>query len=458
MKKSRELAVQSILRVESDAAYINIILDTEFRKTPSLDPRDRALVTELVYGVVRWQKTLDWYLDQVCRTPMRKTHPFLRQILRVGAYQLLMLDKIPPSAAVNESVKLAGKYAKTFRLPAKTAKGFVNAALRRLQRERHSLQSPDSIADNVRRLACRYSFPEWLVRRWIQRLGGRKTEEACRAQNIPAPLILRVNSLKASFDEVRQQLTQHAESVTSLPPPLPGIAVSGAPPISDLRGYQQGRVTVQNASSLLIALILAPQPGEHILDTCAGSGVKTTHIAECMRNQGSITATDVHEGKLHRLQEHCQRLGVSNVQTVSADMTTSEAAPDIHNRTYDRILIDAPCTGLGGLRKHPEAKWTTQESQIPALQEIQRALLERTSPLLRPDGILVYSTCTTEPQENEEVVLEFLQTHPDFHIQPLIEYLPEELHQCLTSEGFLRIEPPQGFFDGFFCAKLMKVQ
>lgn len=461
MSNSRDLAIRILSRVESDNAYISVLLDAEFRKSPSLDPRDRALVTELVYGVIRWRKTLDWYLDQVCKKPMRKTHPWLRQVLRLGAYQLLMLDKIPPSAAINETVKLAGTYSKKLRLPAKTAKGFVNAALRELERNRKTLKSPDTLPDAITRFATKYSYPEWMVKRWVRRLGEKGAEDTCHMNNQPPSLTFRVNTLKASLADVRRQLAANVNSVTPLPGNLSGLAVSGARSVSDLPCYQKGLCTVQNASSILISLILDPSPGENILDACSGSGTKTTHIAERMKNRGNITAVDIHKGKLQQLKENCRRLGVTIVQTSPGDMTTSLDLPGYEyqgDRGFHRILIDAPCSGLGVLRKQPEAKWTKDETHIAELQQLQLHLLTHAATLLHPDrGVLVYSACTTEPEENEEVIEKFLRSVKGFQIESPLPYIPEELHRFITPKGFLRIEPPQEYFDGFFCARLSRI-
>jgi 16S rRNA (cytosine967-C5)-methyltransferase len=446
VENSRELALQILSRIESGKAYADILLDTELRKS-SLDARDKALV-------VRWRKTLDWYLDQVCKKPIRKTHPWIRYILRLGGYQLLFLDKIPPSAAINESVKLAGKYRNKLGIPAKSVKGFVNATLRQLDRDREKLQKPDTLPEPISRLATRYSYPEWMVRRWVQRFGIPGAEDACRINNRPLPLIIRVNTLKISPAELQQILAPSVQSVQVLPGKLPGLVLSGHPPISELPSYRNGHWTVQNASSILIALILDPQPGEHVLDACAGSGTKTTHIGELLKNHGKIIAVDMHEGKLRRLRENCQRLGIRIVQTYCRDITTSSKHHFQEKQGFDRILVDAPCSGLGALRKHPEAKWTKQESQILELQQLQVRFLLHAATLLRPGGVLVYSVCTTEPEENEEVIKKFLHDMKNFQIETLRTCLPDILQPYVTQEGFLRIDPPQQYFDGFFCAKL----
>lgn len=460
MQNSRELAVRILARIEAEQGYANIILDAELRKASLRDPRDNALVTEIVYGVLRWQKRLDWYLDQICKKPMHKSPAWLRHILRVGTYQLLMLDKIPPSAAINESVKLAEKYKKHLKMPVKTAKGVVNGILRQLHRTQETLTSPDMIPDVVTRLAVQHSYPEWMVRRWVQRLGGQRAEACCRIQNYPSHLMVRVNTLKTSFADLRETLIPHVKELTPLPDPLNGFVIAGAAGMSELPGYQQGECTIQNAASMLVSLILDPKPWENILEACAGAGIKTAHIGELMENRGMITAVDIHEKKLKRLQENCQRMGVTIVQPYQGDMTTHLDLPASHfqnDQGFHRILVDAPCSGLGVLRKHPEAKWTVEEAQIPDLQQLQLRILQRTVPLLHTvHGVIVYSTCTTEPEETHEVVARFLQSNPGFQIEPLHTYLPPELHACLTSEGFLQIEPPQEYFDGFFCVRLVR--
>ncbi len=463
MKTSRELAVRIVHRITKEQGYANIVLDTELRQAPHLDLRDRALTTELVYGVIRWQKTLDWYLDQVCKKPMRTTNLWLQSILRIGVYQLLMLDKIPASAAINESVKLAGKYSRQANLPARTAKGFVNGVLRQLDRSRATLSSPATLKKMSRRLAVEYSYPEWLISRWLRRLGEQETRKACLINNQPPPLTLRVNTLKLSLADLQQDLDSHVVTVSPLPEELPGVIISGVSvPVTELPCYSDGACTAQNASSMLIAHILDPQPGENVLEACAGSGTKTTHIGELMKNRGSITAVDLHEPKLRRLRENCARWGVSIAQTFCSDMTRTKEVPGYRQQGrvgFDRVLVDAPCSGLGVLRKHPETKWTRAERDISTLQQLQlQLLLNGANFFPSTGGILVYSTCTTEPEENQEVIAEFLQVATGFRIESLSEHIPPSLHGCVTPEGFLCIDPPQEMFDGFFCAKLSSLK
>lgn len=460
MQNSRELALRILARIEAEQGYASIVLDAELQKAAFPDPRDKALVTELVYGVVRWQKRLDWYLDQICQKPIHVSPPWLRHILRIGSYQLLLLDKIPPSAAINESVKLAEKYKKKLNMPSKTAKGVVNAILRQLHRNQAILSSPETIPNTVTRLAVQYSYPEWMVKRWVYRLGEQGAAEYCRIQNQPSHVMLRVNTLKTSLTALQESLAPHVRELTPLPEPLHGFVLAGFPGIAELPCYQQGDWTIQNAASMLVSQILDPKPWENVLEACAGSGIKTAHIGNLMENRGMITAVDIHEKKLERLQENCRRMGVTIVQTYQGDMTTHLDLPASHfqdGQGFHRILVDAPCSGLGVLRKHPEAKWTVAEAHIPNLKQLQLRILERTVPLLHAvHGVLVYSTCTTEPEETEQVIAAFLNSNAGFHIEPLSSSLPQELHTCITPEGFLRIEPPREYFDGFFCAKLVR--
>ncbi|PID57535.1 16S rRNA (cytosine(967)-C(5))-methyltransferase [candidate division KSB3 bacterium] len=459
---SREIALRVLCRVEGKQAYLGPALDAELQKVPELDRRDRGLAAELSYGVLRHRTRLDWYLDQLAKKPMQKANLYLRSLLRLGAYQLMLLDRIPASAAINESVDLAGKYSWKMKLPVRIAKGVVNGILRGLQRSEATLQKPESLSSVTARLAAVYSFPEWLVTRWVERLGRERATECCRINNLPSPLSLRVNSLKLSAEELREELRPQLDSLQRLPAPLHGFLISGAGPLRELSCLSNGSATVQNASSMLMPVLLDPQPGERVLDVCAGSGIKTTQIAELMRNQGRILAVDLYEAKLRRLHEQCERCGVSIAQSRCLDMTTVCGGADIDDtggQGFDRVLVDAPCSGLGVLRQHPEAKWTRQERDIQALHELQFEILSRAARCLSSKGgVLVYSTCTTTPEENEKVLARFLQQMPNFSVEPVRDYLPDDLHNCLTPEGYLRIEPPRHCYDGFFCARLLSKQ
>lgn len=443
---ARELALAILYQVEVKKAYADLALDAELRRS-SLSPEDKALVTELVYGVLRWQKNLDWQLEQVCTKPLKKTTPWIRNILRLGAYQLLFLTRVPGFAALNESVKLAKKVG----YPG--SHNLVNAILRALDRERNRLTFPDLEKDPVAHIAVKYSHPEWLVKRWIYRYGVDRTIRWCRANNQPPDLAIRMNPLKTDPVTLRKELEKEVTTVIPLPFDLPGFILKDHPPIATLSAYGLGWFTVQDPGSMLITRILDPQPHETILDACAGLGTKTTQMAEQMKNTGTILAVDLNASKIKLLEENCRRLGITSVTSRIGDITQLK---DLSGRSFHRILVDAPCSGCGVFRRHPESKWRVTEEQILRLQSLQLTLLNAVAPLLASQGILVYSTCTTEPEENEEVVEKFLQTQSEFQTEPVEEYLPRILSPLVTEGAYLKTYLYPEVFNGFFCARLRK--
>jgi len=443
---ARELALAVLYQVEVEKAYADLALDAELSRS-SLRPEDRALATELVYGVLRWQKNLDWHLEQVCRKPLKKTTPWIRNILRLGAYQLLFLTRVPTFAALNESVKLAKKVG----YPG--SHNFVNAALRALDRRRTQFTFPELEKDPVAHIALKYSHPEWLVRRWIHRYGIAPTTRWCQANNQPPVLAIRMNPLKTTLEALGKELEGDVESVSPLPFNLPGLILKGHPAVAALSAYQKGWFTVQDPGSMLVSQILAPQSREAILDACAGLGTKTTQIAELMGNDGTILAVDLNASKIKLLQESSRRLGITILESRVGDVTQLK---DLGGRRFHRILVDAPCSGCGVLRRHPESKWRITEAQIHRLQPLQVALLTGVAPFLDSEGILVYSTCTTEPEENEEVVEKFLQRHPGFQVESVGPYLPESLRSLVTEGAYLKTYLYPEVFNGFFGARLRK--
>lgn len=450
---ARELALAILYQVEVEKAYAELALDTTLKRS-SLRSEDKALVTELVYGVLRWQKNLDWHLERICTKPLKKTSPWIRNILRLGAYQLLFLTKIPAFAALNESVELAKKAG----YPG--AHNFVNAVLRALDRQRvdnrpeHPLSSFPELEENpIAHIALTYSHPEWLVQRWLHRYGIDRTIRWCQANNQTPTLAIRMNPLRTTLKDLQEALKKEVKFIEPLPFNLPGFVIKGHPPVATLSAYQKGLFTVQDPGSMLISQILDPQPYEIILDACAGLGTKTTHLAELMGNCGTIIATDRNAGKIRLLQESCQRLGITIVKPRVADITQLK---DLNGQPFHRILVDAPCSGCGVFRRHPESKWRITEEQIRHLQMIQTALLTAVAPYLIAEGTLVYSTCTTEPEENEEVVERFLQVHPEFNVESVEFYLPESLRASIREGPYLKTYLYPEVFNGFFCARLRR--
>lgn len=444
---AREAALKALREVDEKGAYANLALEGVLERHP-MEPRERALATELVYGTSRRRNTLDWAIDRFASRPVAQTTVWIRNILRMGAYQLLYLDKIPVSAACNEAVELAKRYGH-----GGTVK-FVNGVLRALARSAATLHFPDSNQDLVGHLALRHSHPAWMVERWLKRYGLDETVALLEANNNTPPITLRANRLRTNRDGLRQAL--EAEGVesheTNLSPD--GLTIKGVGSLTRLKAYQDGLFAVQDESSMLVAPVVAPKPGQVVIDLASAPGGKATHLAELMGNQGKIIAVDVHEHRLDLVKENCRRLGVEIVGTVTAD---AREVGELFAGQADAILVDAPCSGLGVLARRPDARWKKDPADIPGLVALQQEILESAARCLKPGGTLVYSTCTIEPDENQGVVGEFLGRHSEFEPVDLWPYLPVGLWRENTlSKGYVQLMPHIHGTDGFFIARLRK--
>jgi 16S rRNA (cytosine967-C5)-methyltransferase len=364
----------------------------------------------------------------------------VRNVLRLGAYQCLCLDRIPPHAAVHESVSLARK------LGHEGIAGFVNAVLRSLLRVGAELPEPQ---DPLDALPLRHSFPEWLVRRWVVRYGPAEAEALMAALNQRPPFTIRVNTLRLGRDQLILRLKR--EGIEASPTRYaPDGLILDAPLLPDSSPtYGEGLWTVQDEASILIGHLLAPRPGERVADLCAAPGGKTTHLAQLMGNRGEIVAVDPHAGRLRLLRAACQRSGIGIVEVVSAEAQTLRRPG-----RFDRVLVDVPCSNLGVLRRAPELKWQRRESDLSALAATQAAILEAAAPLVRPGGVMVYSTCSLEPEENEAVVGAFRAAHPEFS---LFSPGPDEpAAPFVDASGFFRTLPHRHGSDGFTAFRLLK--
>ncbi len=439
---ARELALNILQGVESRRGYSNYLLQETYRKYP-LNLQEKGLLQQLVGGVLRQRGKLDWALNQLTEQRFRKTHPLLRNILRLGAYQLLFLQGVAPYAAVNESVLLARKFSH------KGSAALVNAVLRRLSKGKDSFHFPGLEEGPVTFLSVNYSHPEWLVSRWLERWGARQTQAVCQANNQPPTVGLRVNRLKVNVEECRDFL-QREGIVTRLSSLADGVLeVEKGLDLSHSQAYEKGWIEIQSAVSALVAQLLAPRPGEWVLDLCAGRGVKSTHLAQLMENQGQIIALDIYPHKLQQLQVNCRRLGVQIIKPLAAD-----AAADLPldpALSFERILLDAPCSGLGVLGRYPEARWQKQASLIGEMRALQRKLLAQAARYLSAGGVLLYAVCSLEPEENEQVIEGFLAAHSYWRLIPIKANGDE-------GDGYWRSwfqgDSPLG--DGFFIAKLSK--
>lgn len=415
-----------------------------------LPARDRALATELVYGVLRWQAQLDWLIDRAAEGGRHRPGGPVRHVLRLAAYELLHLQSVPARATCHQAVELTREHRPQ-------AAGFVNAVCRRMQRligQGTEHLWPDKENDPVAHLAVRYSHPEWMVARWLQRWGWEETEALLAANNVPPPLTVRVNRLRADRPTVlaRWRAAGLDADVTELSPDgLRLHRTDGG--VRSLPGFEEGWFIVQDESSQLVAWAVAPRPGERILDMCSAPGGKTTHLAERMDDRGTIIALDVDPSRLRLLEDNAHRLGLRSITPVARDAATvADAGLD----PFDRVLLDAPCTGLGVLRRRAEARWQKRPDDVKALADLQRRLLDQAATQVRPGGVLVYSVCTTEPEETVEQIEGFLTRWPRFRPDPLAPVLPPGAAR-LVNDGAatMTLLPHRHGVDGFFIARLV---
>lgn len=443
----RELAAGILLKVETEKAYADLLLDHTLH-AKSLLSRDRALLTELTYGTLRWRGRLDAYLKQVIRRPLEETDPFVRNLLRLTFYQLLFLERIPEYAAVNEAVQLAKAHC------GKRAAGFVNGVLRNFLRQKKPLPKPDLKRSPVSALAEYWSHPQWLVERWIDYFGAEEIEALLETNNEESSLVLRTNLRQGTREALLEILASH--NINALPTSWSpqGIKVQSKVIVDELPGFSEGRFQVQGEASQLVVNLLDPRPGERILDACAAPGGKTTHIAELMNDTGEIIATDISMNGLRKIQENAERLRLKSVRTFKSDL--SKQLNGSLRQPFDRILVDAPCSGFGTLRSHPETKWNRGEADIKRLTELQKRILAGAASYLKPSGVLVYSTCTLIDDENEELVESFLKSSHEFVLDKAADYLPHEAKTLVRGDYFMAL-PHRHQTDGFFAARMRKL-
>ena len=425
-----------------------------------MDGRERRLVNGLVYGVIRWQKQLDWVLDRFIN-PRFQLDARHRNILRLGAFQLLHLDGIPAHAAIFETVQLATSHRRKSSGGQKTA-GFINAVLRSIQREGTSVAYPPLDTNPIEHIAFSLSYPTWLVKRWLQTRGVSWTLAFCRASNQTARLAFRVNTLLTHREAACQFLEMKGlpASVSKIAPDgivlenrtLTNFDAAGELTLKDILNRKD--IYVQDESAMLVAHLLSPENAGFIVDLCAAPGGKTTHLAHLMRNTGKIIAVDTSAEKIALLQKNCRRVDAHNVETRVMDATTADLA---FIKTADAVLIDAPCSGFGTLRRHPDIRWNKTLKQVHALSEIQYNLLKNTAPHIKPGGVLVYSTCSIEPMENEEVIQRFLADFPMYRVENARRFLPDVPSSAITPQGFVQTFPHEHGIDGAFAARLRRV-
>ena len=446
-KSPRAICLDILNRIEKADSHLDRLLTDSFKRYRHLTPLDRAFLTELTYGVIRWREKLDWVIRLFSNIPLEKIELGILNTLRLGLYQILFLSRTPSSAAVNESVELAK------RIRGKGGAGFVNGVLRSSIREKDEIHYPEIAEDPILHISISQSHPLWLVQRWVKEMGVEETLKVCKLNNQISSLTLRTNTLKMNRKDLIEKLRR--EELKPLPTTYSeeGIVLTDPPPTSELPFLKEGLYIIQDEASQLVTSILDPKPGERILDACAAPGGKTTHMAQRMENQGEIYALDLSKRRLDLIEKASQILGIKIIKTIKADAT--KLLPISKGLGFDRVLADVPCSGFGTLRRNPDLKWRRGEEDIKRLSEVQSSILGNLSHYIKDGGILVYSTCTVFREENEDVIEKFLEGHPEFKLDWMGNVLPEKL-QPFIQKGFFKTFPPRNGMDGFFVARMVK--
>lgn len=413
-QKPREIAARVLVRREEGKDYVENLLEEELSRS-AMSTIDRGLCTELVYGTVRWQKTLDWLISR--KTKERPQKAGLMVLLRLGLYQMFWLGRVPDHAAVFETVEVGRKMGFNSQV------GFINAILRSYSREK---AVTDKLLEELKTKdpALAFSQPEWLVKRWNDRYGPEQTRELLEWNNLPAYTFARVNTLKTDAERLTKQWEDETVQFTAkkfdwVPDGLV-FQLDSHPPLSKLKSFQQGLFYVQDPSTLLAVHELAPRPDETVLDLCAAPGGKATFIAQQMQNRGKVVAQDLEPQRLELIRDNYIRLGITCIEA-SLTPQEIEAAP---SRRFDRILIDAPCSNTGVLKRRVDLRWRIRPEELQRLRKTQLQLLRLAAPRLKPGGTLVYSTCSLEPEENKNLVRQFIAEQPAFNLQKERELLP----------------------------------
>ncbi len=423
-----------------------LLSDFDFSGSASAEA-ERALLNALVYGVLRWRGRLDWIIAHFSKTRLNRIDPDILNILRIGLFQAIMLDKIPVSAAVNTSVEMA----KTFAAP--WVVRYVNGLLRNAVRNYSQVVFPDLGKMSAKSLAVNFSFPEWLIKRWLNRYGADTTKSLCEIINTIPPLILRTNTLKNSRSELIQLLMGLSKKIKPASLAPDGIIIEQlSMPIFQLPGFSKGCFQVQDEAAQLAVLLLNPQPGEIILDACAGLGGKTGYIAQLMKNRGQIYAIDNQPLKLEKLTQEMQRLGVSIIRPLIKDLTMQEKSCKLPS--FDRIFLDSPCSGLGVISKNQDIPWAHGKKHFATYRKKQITLLNNMPGYLKTGGNIVYAVCSFEPEENEQVVDAFLANHPDFSVSKQSHGLPDQSVGLVNKKGYFKAMPFPDNMDGFFAVVL----
>lgn len=435
----RGIAVKILNRIDRTDAYLDKMIDIEFKHN-ELEGNDKALLFEIVHGVIRHLGRIDWVLTGFYKGQFSKCIPNVKNSMRVALYQILFLDKVPDYAAVNEAVEFVKK------LQGKKSADLTNAVLRNIIRNKNGIRYPDREEDIANYLSAYYSHPTWLVKRWIKRYKEEFTEDLLKANNDKPKMFLRINNLKTNKEQFKLLLDEiglHYYDSNIIPSFIQLWKLTN---ITEWEYFIKGYFTVQDESTAFACYLLDIKPNHRVLDLFAAPGGKTSLLADIMNNEGEIVAVDKYESRIKILEKNLTRLGIENVTLVEADALEFNV-----EEKFDKILLDVPCSGLGTLTKKPDIKWRRDISDIRKLSELQPKLLVKGASLLKPGGELVFSTCTIEPEENFEVVEKFLKENDNFELIDAGNYFQKKF---VDKNGCVQTYPNVHGIDGAFAAKL----
>ena len=442
--KVREVALKVLYNIEVNKAYSNITLDEEINKNMKiLDNRDIGFISELTYGVITWKLTIDEIIKKYSNLRLKKISPWILNILRMGIYQIVFLNKVPKSAAVNESVNLAKRYGH------KGSSNFVNAILRKVSK--NDYEEMFNIENNVERISKTTSMPVWIVETLLKENTLEKVEEICKNSNLKPELSIRVNNLKTSKEELKKKLEEKDIKVEN------GVLedfliLKNAKNIENIEEFKNGFFTVQDEAAGLTAKILNPQINDTVLDACSSPGGKTTYLAEIMKDKGEVIAFDIHPHRVKLVEQVSKRL---NLKSIKTDVKDSSIYDEKYKEKFDKILLDVPCLGLGVLKRKPDIKWQRKKEDIKEISKIQKQILDTCSKYLKKGGALVYSTCSILKEENEDVVNEFLEENENFEMEKIELEENNYFKKFCKNNKFLQVYQSEKS-DGFFICKMIK--
>ncbi len=448
---SRHMAFTILMRCEKKTCTLDKSIDIAQNELESLSRQDRNLCNAIVFGVLRHREYLDFIIKSFSKKPFANIDIQVLYILRIALFQLLFLDRVPAFAAVNTSIELAKKRTN------KGAASFINAVLRNAQQNHHTLSLPDLNKNLLAHICTSHSFPGWLIKRWIGVHGGEKTLALCQSINTIPPITLRVNTLKMERKALGALLETQELGVAYTNESPDGIHISSpGKPVTQIEGFSQGLFQIQDEAAQLVSQILDPKPGETVLDACAGLGGKACHIAQLMNDRGQVIAADLESHKLDSLGAEAQRLGIENIRVRQINIL--KATIKDFDTYFDRVLLDAPCSGLGVIRRNPDTKWKRTLKDVLRLCAQQKKMLNAAANFVKPGGILVYAVCSCEPEENEQVITAFLQKRKDYSLDTTTEEIQAFSNANLTTaDPFFKTYPEGHIMDGFFAARLKRL-